>query len=267
MCRCSCFAHTCSTLLLWHRDSLGITLCSQLSRCPLQERLCRFFWGQLVLGIRNGTNSAAQADFALGSDNFMPVCCPWHGGAIWPCLDSRAVILHCLESQLLLMRTWAVLEWQHWQLGASLRQMERASITSCELCGDGHTEVLELPGRKREGRHEGGCRCDTGSQGRNQSHWMSIALPAPLKGFQTRTSKSRKGILIGSLVYVYYYYYYVCYYFYFVILLKRGEGKVKRECRRKEPKPDKFSEFVSFPPGKQKYRRVLALSPHVPSSP
>lgn len=41
------------------------TLCgSQLFKCPL-----RFFGDSLFLGIRNGTSSAAQADFALGSED------------------------------------------------------------------------------------------------------------------------------------------------------------------------------------------------------
>lgn len=98
-----------------HRDLL---------KCPLQEPFCSVFGDSLFLGIRDGTNSAAQADFASGSDNLITVCCPWHGGAIWPCYASRAVILRCLEFQLLLMRSWAVLEWQQRQLGASLWQME-----------------------------------------------------------------------------------------------------------------------------------------------
>lgn len=107
----------------------GTTVAHSCSRLLSRSLSAVFFWDSLFLRIRNGNNSAAQAAFASGSEDRVSVCYPWRGGAIWPCLDSRAVMLHCLELQLLLMGSQAVLEWQPWQLGASLWQMEHASVT------------------------------------------------------------------------------------------------------------------------------------------
>lgn len=81
-----------------------------------------------LLGIvhRNGMNSAPQADFGSYSDSFISVCCPWHGGAIWSCLDSLSVILHCMIFQFLLMKSWAVLEWHTDTLMPAFDQMAHA---------------------------------------------------------------------------------------------------------------------------------------------